>query len=248
MRERIRERILVVGGPGSGKTYGWLKLATYFKESKFHVIDSEIGGQRSLQEFPDLTNVDIYPVVDWVEYREAQKKIIDKAVEDDWIVLDMADKAWSAVQRYYTSEIFDKEMGEYFLEARKKIKKDAKSLFAGRDAALKGWTDWVVVTKLYEDFILPLVYRSPANLYMATAGQAVSEDDSKEVQEIYGPYGLKPSGQKALGHQPDTVLLLARAKDGYYMTTIKDRGGRRYFDHQKLINFPIQYGKVAGWL
>jgi len=245
---RIRERILVMGGPGSGKTYSWLKLASYFRKSQFYVIDSEIGGQRSLQEFPDLTNVNLFPVVDWPEYREAQQQISAKAGDEDWIVLDMADKAWSAVQRYYTGEIFGKEMGEYFLEARKKIKRDAKSLFAGRDAALKGWTDWVVVTKLYEDFIFPLVYRSPAHLYMATMGQPVSEDDSKEVQELYGPYGLRPTGQKALGHQPDTVLLLGRARDGYFMTTIKDRGGRRYFDHQRLTNFPLQYGKIAGWL
>ena len=243
----MRERILVLGGPGSGKTYGWLKLASYFSKSQFYVIDSEIGGQRSLQEFPDLTNVQLHPVVDWTEYREAQKEISSQAGEDDWIVLDMADKAWTAVQRYYTSEIFDKEMGEYFLEARKKIKKDAKSLFAGRDAALKGWTDWVVVTKLYEDFIFPLVYRSPAHLYMATAGQPVSEDDSKEVQELYGPHRLKPSGQKALSHQPDTMLLLTHASDGYYMTTIKDRGGRRYFERTRLHNLAIQYGKVAGW-
>jgi len=84
-------------------------------------------------------------------------------------------------------------------------------------------------------------------LYMATAGQPVSEDDSKEVQELYGPHRLKPSGQKALSHQPDTVLLLTHASDGYYMTTIKDRGGRRYFERTRLHNLAIQYGKVAGW-
>jgi len=159
----------------------------------------------------------------------------------------MADKAWDAVQRYYISQIFDREMGEYFLEARKKIKKDAKSLFAGRDAALKGWLDWPVVRRLYEDFFLPLVYRTPAHLYIATAAQPVSEDDEREVRELFGPYGLRPAGQKALGYQPDTVLLLAHAKDGYYVTTVKDRGGRKYFDRAKLHNLALQYGKVAGW-
>jgi len=243
----MRERILTLGGPGSGKTFGWLKLASYFKQAELYIIDTEIGGERSLQEFPDLKNVHIYPVADWTEYRQAEKEILDKATEGDWIVLDMADKAWSAVQRYFISEIFDKEMGEYFLEARKKIKKDAKSLFAGRDAALKGWLDWPVVRRLYEDFFLPLVYRTPAHLYIATAAQPVSEDDEREVRELFGPYGLRPAGQKALGYQPDTVLLLAHAKDGYYVTTVKDRGGRKYFDRAKLHNLALQYGKVAGW-
>jgi len=244
----MRERILVLGGPGSGKTYGWLKLASHFRQSEFFVIDSEIGGERSLQEFPDLKNVHIYPVAEWPEYRKAQKEIADKARENDWIVVDMVERAWSAVQRYYVGEIFDQEMGEYFLEARRKVKKDAKSLFAGRDAALKGWLDWPVVNRLYEDFIFPLVYRSPAHLYMATAAQAVSDEDEKEVREVYGPYGLRPAGQKSLPYQPDTVLLLTHARDGYYITTIKDRGGRKYLEKVRLHNFALQYGKVAGWL
>jgi hypothetical protein len=243
----MRERILALGGPGSGKTYGWLRLANYFRNSTFYVIDSEVGAERSLKEFPQLSNVQIYPVVDWSEYRDAQKEIASKCVEGDWAVIDMVDKAWSAVQKYYIGEIFDQDMGEYFLEARKKIKKDAKSLFAGRDAALKGWTDWPVVNRLYEDFIFSLVYRVPAHLYMATAGQAVSDDDAQDIRDLYGPYGIRPSGQKQLAYQPDTVFLLTHRKDGHYITTIKDRGGRRYFDHQRLHNLPVQYGKTAGW-
>jgi hypothetical protein len=68
------------------------------------------------------------------------------------------------------------------------------------------------------------------------------------VRELYGPHGIRPAGQKQLAYQPDTVFLLTYRKDGHFITTVKDRGGRWYFDHQKLINFPIQYGKVAGWL
>jgi hypothetical protein len=242
-----RERLLVCGGAGSGKTYGWLKLASYFRNSSFYVIDTEIGAERSLQEFPELTNVIVYPVVDWTDYRKAESEICSQATDSSWVVVDMADKAWTSVQRYYIEQIFSKEMGEYFLEARKKVKKDSVSLFAGRDAALKGWADWSVINRLYEDWILPLIYRIPAHLYMATAAQAVSADDEKEVRELYGPYGLKPAGQKALPHQPDTVLLLAHSKDGYYVSTVKDRGGRKYFDRQKLHNLAVQYGAIAGW-
>ena len=247
----MRERILAMGGPDSGKTYTWLKLASYYQThslgTTFYVIDSEIGAERSLLEFPGLTNVKVFPVVDWLEYREAQKEIAKKCTEDDWVVIDNVAKAWSAIQRYFIGEIFKQDMGDYFLEVRKNIKKDAKGLYGGRDGALQGRTDWPVINRMYEDFIFPLVYRIPAHLYMTSPGQVVSKDDDQELRDLYGPHGIRPSGQKDLPYQPDTVLLLTERKEGHYITTVKDRGGRHYFDHQRLYNFPVQYGKVASW-
>ena len=244
----MRERILVFGGAGSGKSYAWMKLAKKFTSSNFYVIDTEIGASRSLEEFPDVVSrVSIFPVVDWTEYKDALKVIQSKCTANDWVVVDMMDKTWSAVQRYFIAQIFDQEMGEYFLEARKKMKKDSKSLFGGRDSALKGWTDWATINRLYQDFALPLIYRFPANLFMTSSAQSVSEEDGKEVRELYGPYGIKPVGQKDLAHQPDTVLMLAHTREGYYMTTIKDRGGRKYVDKQPLVDFGLQYGHIAKW-
>ena len=182
----MRERILAIGGPGAGKTYQGLKLAQFNPDKHLYVIDSEIGAQRSLQEFPELKNVTIYPVVEWDEYRSAQKIICETAKDGDWIMLDMADKAWTAVQRHFVTRIYDgQEMGDYFLEARARARKDSKSLFAGKDAAFKGWLDWPVINRLYDDFINPIIYQSPANLYIVSAGQAVSEDDDSEIRELY---------------------------------------------------------------
>jgi hypothetical protein len=243
-----RERILAVGGPGSGKTYNWMRLAKYFKEAHFFVIDSEIGAEGSLEEFPEIENVEVHEVINWKDYRKAQKDIKERAEKGDWIVIDMIDKAWKTVQKYYVSEIFDQEMGEYFLAARKKVKKDAKSLFTGADAALGGWKDWPVINRLYEDFMNYMIYESPAHLYMASKAEPVSKDDPKLIRELFGPCGVKPAGQKDLAYQPDSVLLFRRDNKGYYMETIKDRRGRKYQEDLKLINFPLQYGKVAGWL
>lgn len=244
----MRERLLAVGGPGSGKTLGWERIAYHSPNSKFYVIDTEIGANRSLEEFPGIQNVEVMEAVDWPDYRKAQRLFCDKAKEGDWIVVDMVDKAWTAVQRNFISEVFDQEMGEYFMQARQKMKKDAKSLFGGKDSALKGWTDWITINRQYDDFIFPLVYRSPANLYLAAAPSTISEDDDKDIRDLYGPYGVKPAGQKALGHQPDTVLLFAYTKGGWVITTMKDRGGRKYLDHQPLHNLFFQYGvAIAKW-
>lgn len=243
----MRERILTIGGAGSGKTYTWMRLAAYFQDAHFYIIDTEAGAERSLMEFPNVKNVTTMTAFDWPEYRKAEKYVTGKAVKGDWIVVDTVDKAWTAVTRWFISEIFEQEMGEYFLEARRKLKKDAKSLFSGRDAALKGWLDWPVINRNYDDFIHSLIYRSSANLYLVSNAQSVSEDDEKEVREIYGPHGVRPMGQKSLPHQPDTVLLLSHTRDGYLMTTIKDRGGRQYMERQRVVNFPVQYGKIAGW-
>jgi len=245
----VRERILTIGPPGAGKTYQFLLLARRLKDKgvRCFVIDTDDSYARMLSVgFSDLDNVTLFPAFEWPDFRKAAQRVMQDAKEGDWVSLDMADIAWTSVQRYYIAEVFGGEMGEYFLEARKKIKRDAKSLFAGRDAALKGWLDWPVLTRLYEDSMLSLIYRSPAHLYATSKPQVVSDDDDSLTKDLYGPYGVKPAGQKALGHQFHTVILFTFNKDGWYMTTIKDRERKR-LEKVKLINFPIQYGKVAGW-
>jgi len=246
-KPRLRERILTYGGPGSGKTNAWMRLAKHLPDSTFYVIDTEIGAERSLQEYPEIENVVVYPVIDWTDYRKAQKEIMLKATANDWMVLDMASAAWKAVQRDFINQIFDQDMGDYFMQARKKLKKGAESIFGGKDSVLKGWTDWPVINSRYEDFIMPLVYRSKSNLFIASMTDTVSDDDPKDVKALFGPFGVKPAGQKALGHQPDTLLLFQYTSLGWTMTTVKDRGGRKYMDHVKVIDFYYQYGKIAGW-
>jgi len=251
----MRERILTIGGAGSGKSTAWIRLAQRFKDSTFYVIDTQLSAERSLEEYPSVNNVEVYTAIDWSDYRDAQRKIEAKCKEGDWVVVDMVDMAWSAVQRGFVSEIFGQDMGDYYMEARKVLRakgdvdkkgKQIKSIFDGE--TLRGWVDWVVINKQYEDFVFSLVYRIPANLYMTAMANPVSEDDEREVRELYGPYGLKPAGQKALAHQPDTVLLLAHPeRDRWTYTTIKDRGGRKYHERAPLMNFALQYGVIAGW-
>ena len=43
MAEEFRERILLYGGTGSGKSYAWLTLAKHYPASKFYCIKSYIN-------------------------------------------------------------------------------------------------------------------------------------------------------------------------------------------------------------
>lgn len=237
----VRERILAVGAPGAGKSFQLLRIAQWLKGpgKQVFVIDTDDAWPRMLSG-KDLSNVRVLPAQDWPDYMKARDTVLEEAHEGDWVGLDMADSPWSTVQRYFITEVFKDEMGEYFLEARKHMKKDTKSLFGGRDSALKGWTDWVTINRLYEDFMLPLVYRSSAHLYATSKPQAVSEDDDMVTKDLFGSLGVKPAGQKALGHQFHSVFLFIHGKDGWSITTIKDRE-REAMDHMKLVSLPHQY-------
>lgn len=116
------ERILVFGGPGTGKSYQALKIAQFVAPVRVHVIDSEGAYPRLLRtEFPGLENVVLYPVSSWPEWRQAMETVISEAQEGEWVVVDRADMAWEAVQEFYTEEVFGDEVGDWFLQARKEF-------------------------------------------------------------------------------------------------------------------------------
>ncbi len=52
------ERIILMGGPGSGKTTAWLNIAELHRKtkstSKFYVLDTDFAVERNLMGFPKL--------------------------------------------------------------------------------------------------------------------------------------------------------------------------------------------------
>ncbi len=270
----LRERILAMGPFGSGKTLQWMRMAKYLKPVgvKFWVIDTDADKEYMLaanKEFVGLSsrthkdgNVNVFQVFEWPEYRKALAEIKSKYGPNDWVVVDMAENAWKKVQEYFIEQIFGKNKGEYFLQARKSIQdrggigKDGKQVRSIARENLDGWKDWPVINALYDDFMLPIVYQLNCNVYLATRADTITRDEKDaDILTEFGEYGFKPAGQKQLGHQCHTVLLLTHVLGGkgnskghWNISTIKDRGDRPYYLKTRLTDFFMQYlVGAAGW-
>lgn len=125
-----RERIITMGAPGSGKSWQWLKMAETLLKSKsqFYCLDTDDAIPYMLAtQFPHLMpekggNVHVHPSFTWPQYKEGLKWLQEHDAAGNWSIIDMADNAWTTTSRFFVSEIFDEDMGQYFLEARKKLK------------------------------------------------------------------------------------------------------------------------------
>lgn len=280
----IRERILTMGITGSGKSLQWLKIADALLPTKarFRCLDTDNDIPYMLEtQFPQLLprnggNVYVHGAIDWPDYKLGvawlQRKPISKdhldlltpdirsdlsvpLKDNDWAVVDMADNAWDIVQRYFTSEVFGEDLGDYFLQMRKLIQQRGGKDRFGKAAtsvapeAFDGWKDWSVINKLYFDWIYPIVYRIPCHVYVATRPERIdrSEKDA-EILTLFGDFGIRPAGQKKLGGQMHTIFLLIPGTDKWYISTVKDRAGRPYFKKTPLVSLYTQYLAVkAGW-
>jgi len=281
----ILERILAMGITGSGKSWQWLRLARALKSTgaKFRCVDTDNDINYMLQtQFLDLLpenggNVYVHLAFDWPEYEESVKWIkqegiapealakMDKYLQVayrtpikpiDWVVTDKINNAWSTVQRYFTTEVFGEDMGEYFLQIRKEMQSGIRTTAKGKmpssaiTEGLDGWKDWSVINKLYDDWILPIIYRVKCHVYAATDVDKLDKgtDRDPEVLSLFGDWGIKPAGQKKLGGQHHTILLFVPGKENWFVTTIKDRAGRPYFKKVTLFSFYRQYLVAkAGW-
>lgn len=246
-----RERILTFGVQGTGKSNGILTIARRCPSSTFYVVDTELGNYPRLlaTDYPELQNVEVRTVSDdWGELIPTIQSVHSVMGKDDWLVLDSVTPTWDWVQSWFTDKVFGKDIDEYFMDvriAKQQVRgegKDKKSL-----GAFEGWMDWPVINKVYFK-IYTVLLNTPGHLYLTAEQSRLSDDDDKDVRETFGPYGVKPKGQKRLGHIPHTVLMLTKTRVGeYQMTTIKDRG-RKELERMRVEDFGRDYlMKVAGW-
>lgn len=256
-----RERILSFGVEGTGKSAFILFLALRYPFGKFYVLDSEYGSFEALmaggtaanptlfqQLHPDnggnvvITDVDMD---DWQAMKEGVQKISAEMQRDDWMVVDSMTPTWDAVQGWFVEKIHGKDMDEYFLMVRQaKQGSDKKSL-----GALDGWMDWPVINTQYMG-LYKSILRCPGHIYWTAEQTRISDEDDKdeETKKLYGSSGVKPKGQKRLGHMTHTVLRLTRTNTGeWQMNTIKDRG-RGTMERQPVTDPAMEYFlRMAGW-
>lgn len=244
----VRERILSVGGFGSGKTTSWLNIAKWShdtgSDARFYVLDtdSSVGHMLSVpdSQYADLDNVTLFEVYDWTEYTEALNASTAAVRPNlDWIVVDFASSAWDAVQEYYVAQVYKTNIDEFFFEQTKARK-------SGNP--LDGWKDWSIINRLYKQWANTLIHRHQGHVFMVAGAKVLSDSADRSVRALFGAHGIQPTGQKHLGHLPHTVILNRVGGPGeVFMTTVKDRE-RPVMDNVALHQFAVDYlVTVAGW-
>jgi hypothetical protein len=219
-----RERILVFGLQGTGKSETILSIAQQVAPNKVTVVDTERAYEALVTS---ESNVEVKEVVldDWEAMLSAVQDAVANDTAEDWLAVDSGSMSWEAIQGY---------------------------------ALEQGWTetrdgekgvDWIKVnaehTKLYRAYL-----SYPGHLILTARQKDLGSRESKQTVNVYGPYFVKPAGQKDLGHIiPHTVLLLTTNRSAQYQfTTIKDRK-RALVENAELGNFARDYlVKIAGWV
>jgi len=181
---------------------------------------------------------------------DAWKTIKPKVKADDWVILEHMHLLWSSIQDAFADEVFDKDIGNYFLEKRKLMKEGSKRL-----EALEGWTDWNVINKLHnDDFTVKVCYDNPGHVFMTTS-TSMTQPNAKEdanLKAFYGDSTIRFEGQKHNVFRVQTKLIMkqmGRGKDREYaMSTFTKDRGREWLEECTWEDFYFQYlVQIAGW-
>lgn len=227
----MRERIMIGGEGGSGKTHTILTIAQGLPDCKVRIIETDDGVRKLLALcFPDVKNVDVRTVHSWPEFR-AQVDAVQADVKAgklgplDWVAIDGADIVHSFTRYEFVRRVYAGR-GEGTQSTWDTI--IAKRRGGG---PIMEPSDWDGIYMEYEGGFNPLVFEMPCNL-VATTGVTLLNPDSmfedKNLVQWYRSMGMffKYDGYKRLPRQFDTMITLSFDPNGYYFSIWKDRGSR----------------------
>ena len=252
---RPRERIGVYGGSGAGKSKAWLDIAQAYLDSgldgDFYVLDTDYAVERMLYDgYPDLLESGrihvVVPYDGWNDYVDFGRSLKKNVGQDDWVIVDLMDNSWSEAQNHYSLEVYGEDKADYYIKRRKEMKNPKK------DNLFEGYTDWNIIKPIYESFAKTIFYSHRGHTFITTGSAAVSRTggsfaDTKEVIATFGHVGIKPTGEKRLSHHLHTVIFFEAVRNGWRMTTAKDRE-REMMKNEGIDNFSQEYLRdVAGW-
>lgn len=255
--EIVRERICLFAGPGAGKTRAVLSIAKWHQlrksPAKFWVLSSDLAYEQMTgpgTPFSTLTNLEVFDVEGWEDWRDGAKKAYENAGPHDWLVPDLYDGAWADVADYYIEAGEQKMTEDYWLE---KAKEGAEGWDLFEDL------NYTVINKWYRQLSQRYVLRFPGHviaccsdkeLQQASRRQGGGLAEKSDIAQWFGRIGSKPAGQKDIPRQFRSVIKMsepAKKGGGYTMTSAKDRE-RELMEGVEVGDFARDYlVGVAGW-
>ena len=241
-----RERIMLFGEAGVGKTDAILSVAKRLPDVRFRIVEcdwtSSADRLMDAERFAGVTNVETRQVFpdEWKDQLEAAEWLRDETGPDDFAAFDSATHSWSAVQEWFIDQTFPGDAEDYWIQ--KRVEHDGK----GRDFG--GWEDWPYMkkehTKLYKAFA-----RIKGHLIITAEAAKLGESEKKDDQQLFGMLGSRPAGRKQMAHVPATVVHLRRDMAGQrYMQVPKDRGRELTTSEVEMSDFFRDYLiQRAGW-
>lgn len=242
-----RERILLMGAAGSGKSQAVLSIARN-TDAKVHVLDTELDVYERLahgaEGLEGIVPTGVMPD-DWRAMLAWAEETSTKVSRDDWVVVDSITPAWSAAQVWFSEEIIGEHLADMMVKARKQITEDDKNV-----NPFEGWTDWSVINAQYAKFMNRLLRANAKGahlLFTAEIDVLQKDNETKETRALFGKLGVKPRGNKRLPHVPHDIIMMRQMRTGWEMETAKVQGERAEVNGA-VSDFAKQYLLgVGGW-
>lgn len=252
----LREKIVVIGGGGSGKTSAWLSIAWWAKqagdERSFYVMDTDDEAVLQVMnedKYQGLLaeeggNVHVTSVADWADYQAFSDKAAANAKQGDWIILDFVNHVWRGAQDGYLQEAKNKSRDAALYEAGVKGA-------TGWEQFSEAEINWISVNSAYRMFTQPIFIKSRAHVFMTSEEEEIHESrnmtsNAKDHVAQFGKW--KAAGaQKGLVYQCRTFLRIQRLARGRVLYTMKDRARPEFNGETISPDFFSTYMKAAKW-
>lgn len=225
----IREKALLMGKAGSGKTNAWMSIADLSQQTgatrTFFAMETDRSQavERYLSTtHSHLTNIQHRLCLDYDSQIAAMATWLGQATAEDFLIVDLFAPS-------------------FYSEAQAKADDEMK-VTSAQEREMRYWN----VVKFHYQKLTNKVLEWPGHV-LATAG--VKKPYQRKDEEMAAAFGgLEVDGQGATRHLFLTNLIFDMVRPGdWRMSTLKDVG-RKYCEGEPVSDFGLQYlVSIAGW-
>ena len=248
-----RERILVTGDTGSGKTRLLFEVAVEALKKGHNVFFQSLDGGH-LRFLPKVKEWDgsqfhVFDCPNWSSARQAYKDMKPLWQPGDWGMQDRVDMIWDFVREYWATVKFgvsDDDLDEYFAQKRLRSLEDAKKMSEQDAARIRNaitvedlsTMDWDIIKGMLRSIVFDPTGGPDARMLQInviatelalpgissfTSRDRESESSKLDPRKIR-EHSYTLQGEKTVKSWYDTVLLLKYGQKGYTVSTLgKDR-------------------------